>query len=367
MKILHTLDSLNRGGTEMLILDVCRNARAGGLNISFAATGGGDLEEDFKNSGVDFFRLKRRLPFDFSVVKNLSKIIREKKIDIVHAHQAVEGIHAYFACRGTKAKLVLSFHGYIPDQKNRFALKYLIPRTAANIAVSREFLKWLAEKDKLDTSKNFHIIYNGIDEKRLSGSGKNFRNELNLPANFLLFGMIGNFYAALRKDQLTVCHALPHFFRRVPNAHFVFAGRAEENSDYEKCVRVCEENKIADKVSFLGRREDVADILKSLDVFVLSSRHESFGIAAVEAMLVKTPAIVSDIEPLLEVSGGGKFAKVFQTKNSTELSEKMIQLAENKSEREDLAERAFAFAKDNFSIEAHLRELKKLYENVLEK
>ena len=351
----------------MLILDVCRNARENDLDVSFAATGGGDLEADFKNSDVDFFRLERRLPIDFSVIKNLREIIRENKIDIVHAHQAVEGIHAYFACRGTKAKLVLSFHGYIPDRKNRLALKFLIPRTDANITVSNQFLKWLSEKDKLDTSKNFQVIHNGIDEKRLTGSGKNLKTELDLSSETLLFGMIGNFYAAPRKDQLTVCRALPEFFRRIPNAHFVFVGRAEENSDYEKCVRFCEENKIADKISFLGRREDVADILKSLDVFVLSSQHESFGIAAVEAMLVKVPAILSDIEPLLEVSGDGEFAGIFQTKNPSELSEKMIRLAENKNERENLAEKAFAFAKDNFSIEAHLRELKKLYAQVLGK
>ena len=244
-------------------------------------------------------------------------------------------------------------------------LKFLIPRTCANVTVSNQFLRWLAEKDKLDTSKKFSVIYNGIDEKRLTSSGKNLKDELNLSDEILLLGMIGNFYAAPRKDQLTVCRALPDFFHRVKNSHFVFVGRAEENSDYEQCVRFCEENKIADKVSFLGRREDVADILKSLDVFVLSSQHESFGIAAVEAMLCKIPTILSDIEPLLEVSGGGKFAEIFRTKNSSELSEKMIHLAENKNVRDDLKESAFAFAKENFSIKAHLRELKKLYEKIL--
>lgn len=365
MKILHTLDSLNRGGTEMLILDVCRNARANKLNISFAATGGGDLEEDFKNSGVDFFRLQRRLPIDFSVIKNLREIIRANDIDIVHAHQAVEGIHAYFACRGTKAKLVLSFHGYIADAKNRFILKFLIPRTAANVTVSQEFLRWLKEKDKLDATRNFQVIYNGIDKKRLVGSGKNLKRELNFPDEILLFGMIGNFYAAPRKDQLTVCQGLPDFFRRVPQARFIFVGRAEENSDYQKCVNFCKASSIENKVSFLGKREDVADILQSLDVFVLSSRHESFGIAAVEAMLTKTPAILSDIEPLLEVSREGDYAIIFPTGDSTQLTEKLIEIAENKNLRKDLANKAFDFAEENFSIETHLRELKKLYEKIL--
>lgn len=365
MKIIHLLDSLNRGGTEMLILDVCRNAKANGLNLSLTATGGGDLEEDFRKSGADFFRLERRLPIDFRVVKKLREIILTNEIDIVHAHQAVEGIHAHLACFRTKAKLVLSFHGYIPDIKNRIILKYLIPRTTANVTVSNQFLQWLERKDKLNTRKNFQVVYNGIDKKRLAGSGKNLKDELNLSQEVLLFGMIGNFYVAPRKDQLTVCRALPEFFRQFPSSHFVFVGRTEENSDFEKCIRFCKENGIVNKVSFLGRREDIADILKSLDVFVLSSQHESFGIAAVEAMLVKIPTILSDIEPLLEVSNDGEFSVIFSTKNNVELTKKMIHLAENKNRRESLAKNAFEFAKENFSIEAHLRELKKLYEKIL--
>jgi len=57
MRVLHLLDSLNRGGTEVLELDVCRNARANGLDLIFAAMGGGDLEEEFRNSDVEFIRL----------------------------------------------------------------------------------------------------------------------------------------------------------------------------------------------------------------------------------------------------------------------------------------------------------------------
>ena len=43
MKVMHILDSLNRGGAEVLALDVCRNARAHDLDLTFVATGGGDL------------------------------------------------------------------------------------------------------------------------------------------------------------------------------------------------------------------------------------------------------------------------------------------------------------------------------------
>jgi glycosyltransferase involved in cell wall biosynthesis len=365
MKVLHILDSLNRGGAEMLELDVCRNAAQNNLDLSFVATGGGDLEEDFKNSGVDVFRLQRRLPLDFSVVLKLRKLIKAQEISIVHAHQAVEGLHAYFACRGTNAKLVLSFHGFVADAKNRYALKFLIPRTAANIAVSRELLNWLAETENLDTTRNFRVVYNGVDEKRLSPTGKDLKAELGLPSEAMLFGMIGNFYAAPRKDQLTVCRALPKFFRQIADAQFIFVGGHEQKSDFEKCVEFCRENKIADRVHFLGVRQDVADILRVLDVFVLSTRHEGLPIALMEAMLARVPSVLSDIKPLLETSQNGEFAEIFQTQNSDDLTAKLIKLAKNKEFRNDLANRAFNHAKENFSIEAHLENLKKLYESII--
>lgn len=365
MKALHILDSLNRGGAEILALDLCRNAEKNGLDLSFAATGGGALEADFANSGALCFRLQRRLPLDPALILKLRQIIKTEKIKVIHAHQAVEALHAFFALRGTGAKLVLTFHGYIPDAKNRRALRFLIPRTAANVAVSREFLKWLDEKEKFDTTKNFHVVYNGVDERRLAASGKDFRRELGLPENALLFGMIGNFYAAPRKDQLTVCRGLPEFFSQVENAHFIFVGGKEENSDYAKCVAFCRENEIESKVHFVGARGDIADILHALDAFVLATRHESFGIAAVEAMLTKTPAILSDIEPLLEVSRGGEFAEIFETGNAEDLTEKMLKIARDEDFRNDLANRAQIYARANFSIEAYIANLKKLYESII--
>src|SRR5215467_5853046 len=107
MKALHILDSLHRAGAEMQALDICRNAAANGLDMAFAALGGGALEEDFRNSGVEYVRLQRRLPVDPVVIAKLRKFIRKNKIDIVHDHQAVDGLHAYLAAIGTEAKVVL--------------------------------------------------------------------------------------------------------------------------------------------------------------------------------------------------------------------------------------------------------------------
>lgn len=366
MKILYLLDSLNRGGAEVLALDVCRNARANGLDLTFAAFGGGELEADFRQSGVEFIRLKRKLPVDLFLIARLRKIIIRREIKIVHANQAVEAIHAYLASLGTKTKIVLSHHGFVPDKKNLLALKFLIPRVAANVVVSRALLNWYESDIGLKFSGGAKIIGNGVDEKRLETQNKHLRKELRLPADALLFGMIGNFYRDPRKDHLTVCQSLPRVFAEIKNAHCVFVGKIEAGAEdkFQACVNFCQSNNIAERVHFLGARSDVPDILNALDLFVLSSLHEGLPIAAIEAMLARVPLIMSDIKPLLEISQNGKYAENFPVQNAEILSEKIIKLLKDKNSREDLAKRAFVYATENFSIEAHIENLKKLYDSV---
>ena len=368
MRVLHFLDSLNRGGAEMQALDVCRNARDVGIDVTIAAAGGGTLEDQFRESGFEYIRLQRKFPVDIYLASQLRKIIKEKKIEIVHGYQAVDGVHLYLASRGQKGvKRVLSFQGFIPDKRNRLASKFLIPRMDANIAVSRGMQNWLADKDKLDTSKNFSIIYNGADAKRLVPSGHSLKRELGLDKDCLLIGMVGNFYRDPRKDQLTLCKALPRVFAEFPEANCVFAGRIEDGAEGKMadCLNFCIEEKIIDNVHFLGARSDVPDILSELDVFVFSSLQEGLPVAVSEAMLAGVPMIVSDIEPLLEVTANGEFAEVFPVKNAEILSEKILRLLGDKERRKNIADKALQFAREHFSIEAHLRELKKLYKSVL--
>ncbi|CAN5486124.1 glycosyltransferase family 4 protein [soil metagenome] len=367
MKVLHLLDTVNRGGAETLVLDVCRNAENFGIDLTFVTTQGGELEEDFRTSGAEFVRLNRRFPIDFSAILKLRKVIKQREIQIVHAHQAVDGLHLYLATIGLPVKRVLTFHGFIADAKNRRTLCFLIPRMDANIVVSRSLRNWLAQVNKLNVGQNFHIIYNGTDKKRLQPTGKSFKEELGLDENVLLFGMIGNFYRDPRKDQLTLCQSLPKVFAEIKNAHCLFAGKTEAGAEekFRECVEFCKENGIAERVHFLGIRDDIPDVLAALDLFVFSSLQEGLPIAMTEAMLEGVPLIVSDIEPLLEASAGGKYAEVFPVKNAEILSEKILKLLENKSLRENLSKRALEFAKENFSIEAHLKELKELYDSIL--
>lgn len=363
MRVIHLLDSLNRGGVEMLALDVCRNARAGGLDLTLVATGGGDLEDDFRRSGADFVRLRRRLPVDPSVVFRLRRIIKRRRARVVHTYQAVEGLHAYLAARGTDARVVLSFHGYAPDAKNRAALKFLVPRVHANVAVSRDFLSSLKSVEGLDTGRNFHVVYDAVDAKRVRAAAPSLRAELGLGDGELLLGMVANFYPDGRKDQMTVCRALPALFGRVPGARFAFVGGHEPSAPrpFEECVEFCRRQGISGRVHFLGKRADIAEVLSSLDVFVFSSLRDTFGVAVVEAMLAGVPCVVSDIGPLVEVSGEGRYAALFRTGDREDLARRLVELSEDRETRLALGAAGREWAARQFSIEAHVAALRELY------
>lgn len=368
MRVLHYLDSLSRGGAEMQALDVCRNGASVGLEITAVAAGGGALEDEFADAGIEFIRLQRKFPVDLYLASQLRKIIKERQIEIVHGYQAVDGIHLYLASRGLKGvKRVLSFQGFIQDKRNRVTSRFLIPRMDANISVSRGLTKWLKEVDKLDTSKKFTVIHNGADPKRLRPTGRSIKAELGLAPDAMLFGMVANFYRDPRKDQFTLCKALPRVFAEVSNVNCIFAGGIEESAEDKMadCLNFCIENNITDRVHFVGARSDVPDILSELDVFVFSSLHEGLPVAVSEAMLAGVPMIVSEIDPLLEATANGEYAETFPVKDAELLSEKLIGLLLEDDRRELLSVRALAYAQENFSIDAHLRELRKLYDSLL--
>ena len=132
MRVVHILDTTNRGGAEMQALDVCRNAADAGIDLTFVTAKGGAMETEFVESGAEFIRLGRRFPVDLYLASELRKIIKERNIEIVHGYQAVEGIHLYLAARGLNGvKKVLSFQGGTKyDWKLRTFLTPLSPRAA---------------------------------------------------------------------------------------------------------------------------------------------------------------------------------------------------------------------------------------------
>ncbi|PID59196.1 MAG: hypothetical protein CR986_06885 [Ignavibacteriae bacterium] len=367
MNILQIREKLDRGGIEVLLYDICKNAKKSGLNIYLSTFSKGELDEEFNVLDCTMIELKRKYPIDIKLVKNLRRIVIERDIDVIHTHQAIEALHAYLATWGLKRKVknIISHHGSIYPMKDKFVMKFLIPRVSQNLAVSNSYLKRLEKEENFRISKNFQVLYNGIDQKKINLNGTDIKDELSLSKSTRLLGMVGNFYNTGR-DQFTICQALVPLYKLYNDIHFIFIGGWEKgkSDSYYQCIEFCKRENIQGRVHFLGVRQDIGNILRQLDIFVYSSNHDTFGIAVVEAMLAGKPIVVNDIPAMLEITKDGEVAEIFNSKNHNSLYNSICKLLDNKEYSTKLAVKSKKWATDNFTIESHLKKLQKIYSDI---
>ena len=217
MKVLHFLDSVNRGGAETIALDVCRNAAAFGIDLTIVTTKGGTMLDEFAASGAEFIKLERRFPIDFKLVKKLRRIITEREIKITQGYQAVECLHLYLAARKLKnVKVVMSHQGFITGKKNHLTARFLAPRIDANITVSKGLLPvarngtrhWYGQKFSSD------LQLCGRKKARAFRATRSKKNWIWIKT-FYFLGMVANFHAARRRR--TLWRSAAHSSKFLPN------------------------------------------------------------------------------------------------------------------------------------------------------
>ncbi|MFV0392319.1 MAG: glycosyltransferase family 4 protein [Paludibacteraceae bacterium] len=320
MKVAFLFGSLNRGGLETLLLDICQKLQEKDFEAIAVYRKDGVLQGEFLKTNVSFTYLPVRKNILAYLLK-LRKYFQHNKVEIVHAQQYLDAIFAYAASLGTKRKIVLSVHGFDFDGESRL-LNFILKKTDVNIYVSEYQREYYTEKYKLKLNKQ-HVIYNGIDFSKINKTNiettDKLRKELDINKSTLLMGMVGNFNFV--RNQFFVCRFLNALKETKTDFHFVFVGKRIENTAqrYDACVNFCEENGLMENVSFLGIRDDVPDILSRLDAFIYATEHDTFGIAVVEAIASGIPVFVNDWDVMNEICENGRFANLYKTNDEKDL------------------------------------------------
>ncbi len=361
LKILHVLVALPRGGKERLVADACQYGPSVDIRSSVFALSGGNFREDLESTDVDVFVGNRKWAIDVSALCRLRKIIKTHDIDAVHAHEPVEGIYGYLASRYFPVATVLSVHGHLTGIKNRTAFRFLRHTVDAIVPVSRSCMEEAGLGSQNGRGPRVTVLYNGIDLKRFAGANQKLRAEIGIRDRELLAGMIAHFMPG--KDPLTVARALEGVLSRMPDVHFVFVGRREERfaAIYDTCIRYCRSLHVSDRIHFIGQRSDIPEILASLDLMVLSSTSETFGLAAVEGMAMGVPIILSAIPAFLEVTSQGQHAFVFPPGDHRELERIMLEVLTNHGLRYSRVPGARRWVFEHFGLPRHLQGLREIY------
>jgi glycosyltransferase involved in cell wall biosynthesis len=366
MKVAYLLGSLNRGGTETLLLDVINHIQDTDFQALCIHRKRGVLESDFRNSGKKMIHLPT-VKNIFKYLFRLRKTLKSEEVNIVHAQQAIDAFYARMACIASPIRVVLTTHGFDYDVKGFYAflLPLILKTTDLNLYVSNYQKDYYSTKYKLNKCKQ-KLVYNGLSFAKFKSSNLDpidLRAEFKISPNSYLMASVGNFVPG--RDQLTLCRFITLLKKKSFDFHFIFIGKKSDTEPnlYDDCVSYCNANNLMDVVSFAGSRSDVPEILKQIDAFVYATDHDTFGIAVVEAMYNKLPVFVNDWQVMSEITGNGKYALLYKTKDEHDLLDKFLKYQQNNDILDTSA--ASKYIQDNFSIENHIRSLKSIYQSLL--
>ena len=167
INILHVINSLEVGGAERLVVDIINETREETFNVSVCCLEkAGLLAEEVIAGGRSVSVLGRKPGIDWKLISRLSALIKEHKVDVIHAHQYTPFFYSSLSKRFCRSpRLIFTEHGRLyPDEKKikRVLFDPLLARTANDIVAISE-----ATKDAMFNYDNFprnkiDVIYNGL-------------------------------------------------------------------------------------------------------------------------------------------------------------------------------------------------------------
>ena len=373
MKIAFLFGSLNRGGTETLMLDVFRHSSEYSLELSCIYRKNGVLVDEFKSTGCSMWQLKPGLNI-LSYLFKLRNLLTKNDIQIVHAVQPLDALLVYFATLGTNIKKCVTFHSfdYHASFNEKIITKLVFAKTDIILFVSQFQQFYYQEKYRIDKEK-VKVLNNGISFKKIDFAKveKNYdllSKFLNSSETAIKILSVGNFNVG--RDQYSICRFAKVLKEYNIEFKLFFAGKRVDNETwrYDQCVDFCKENNLEDNVIFLGSRDDVPQLLSQADLFVYASEHDTFGIAVIEAIAAGVPVMVNDWPVMNEVTLNGELATIYKTKSEDSFYKCFSDFMNNREQYIEKAKIAAKKVRVLYSIEKHINELiERVYKPLLSK
>ncbi len=370
MKVAYFIGSLNRGGTETLVLDTFRRKEMLPYECILIYRSEGELSEAYRATGVPMFRIKPT-GFKLGYIPKLRRLLREQGVDILHTQTHLNAFLGVFCTLFSTVRLVVSFHGFMLSVLDRVYTQLALWCADASVFVSQYVRDWYLSRMLFAPRQRCYVVYNGIDFSKFDKPYEtpDFLNKDDEESpDTVKMVMVGNFSTA--RSQILLCQAIKALKERNAGDIRLFLVGKKTNADpevFDNCVNYCRENGLLDKsVSFLGGRSDVPAILQHMDAFVYATNRDTFGIALIEAVASGLPAVVNDWDVMKEVTNNGEWASLYKTMDVKDCADKIEEFVKNKEQRKEAALRNAEAVRQRFSIENHIRNLNEVYEKTLE-
>ena len=363
MNIMFLIFSFNTGGIERLIIDMSQAMADGGNSVSLCI-----INEDFEpgllkklDDRVETVRLGRKMGEKsyFKYMQKLSREVKSRRVDILHC-QGINCVLFSAMAKMLSPKLVVlntvhdvgNYSSY-PTLKIKLQNLFLDETIAISHAVEKEIT------DRGQNPKKVALIYNAVDLSRFNLKKRPF------DGSNVTIGNVARFFPGKKGQDILVEAVKDKSNINCRFAGAVFKGQEEA---FRKIHNYVNDNGMGNRVEFCGNVEDIPAFLDTLDIFVLPSRFEGFGIALIEALACGIPVIASDIDGPREIfklasEDGIDIGRTFRSGDNEELAHMLENCIECYDSFDAVSLRNFA--KRHFSMETMVDKHLELYKTLM--
>ncbi len=299
IRILHCVDSMNRGGIETLLMNIYRNLDRNKIQFDFMVhtNAPGHYDEEIKQLGGRIFSVTPRNQGVLKNRKSIHQIFKDNNYKILHQHVSSLTYISPLSISKKYNVPVRIVHSHNTKQSgsilHRLLHKYnqiFIKSIATHyFACSNLAAKWLYPK-KQYLNGQYTIIYNAIDIDKFrynKTARERMREQLGITNNFVL-GHIGRF--THQKNHSYLIDIFKIISDLDSKATLILVGEGKLQAVIKEKVR---KFNLTEKVLFLGVRKDIPELLQAIDVFVMPSYHEGLPVTLVEAQAASLPCVLS--------------------------------------------------------------------------
>lgn len=360
INILYVITSLGLGGAEKLLLEYIR--RLDRNKYSFYVICLREKPDDLIAELQRFatvINLKIKGRFNPVVIPKLLKLIKMIRPDIIHTHLFQPRIYTTIAKLFYRGGILITHkHNNVNMSKHKIFILFEMLCLIGNkkvIAISQSVKKSL-QKFEFVSSKKIFVIPNAIDYKKFF-NGHSFNPKPD--KNQIIIGTIGRLEK--QKGLIYLLKAMKLILQRFPDARLEVTGEGSLMNELKKeCIKL----NISNSVIFFGKFADVIPFYKRMDIFVLPSVYEGFGIVLLEAMAAGVPIVATNVDGIKEVVINGECGLLVPPKNPEAIADAVTQIITNPTLKKKLIEAGLKRAQQ-FDIQEHIMKLDNLYSNLL--
>lgn len=377
--LIHIITQLELGGAQKIVLSILRGMDLNRTKIFLIAGSEGLLVEESKRiPGIETFWIPQlvraihpvkdliALFLIYRIIKKVKREMGQAGFLIVHTHSSKAGIlgrwGAFFA--GAR-NIIHTVHGFgFNDYQNSLVRKIFIVLEKVSERITRKIVAVSGSNIqkgldlKIFKKEKVLLIPGGIDLSSFRGKplgGGKKREALGLPLKGPLIGMVACFKP--QKSPLDFVRVAERVHKTVPEASFVMVGDGEMRSEIEDLIVL---SGLREHMFLLGWSNEVPEILKILDVFVLTSLWEGLPIVFLEAMAAGLPIVGTQVDGASELIEEGVNGYLLAPQDVDGMSDRIIEIVMNPEKARQMVVESTKKV-ESFSIQRMIQSYKGLY------